>query len=116
VPGTVAHIRMPPSYRPAGDRWQGPDGSFLTVTSVPHLVPDPRDPEVGIATGPSCTMPLGERVLGFSYWSEIPQEGGVWHGTSVSWEEPPGTDVRISAIALDSRHRWEQLRILHSLR
>jgi hypothetical protein len=71
---------------------------------------------MGVVTGPSCRMRLGERLVGFSYWAELPHEGGMWHGISAAWEEPLGTDVIIRAIARESKGRWEQLRILHSLR
>lgn len=61
-------------------------------------------------------MRFGARLVRLTHWAEFPQEGGGWHGISAKWEEPEGTKVIISALAKDPKSRWEQLRILHSLR
>lgn len=85
------------------------------MTSAPHAVTASWDAD-RLVTGPSCVMSIGARLVGFSYWSELPQEGAVWYATSAAWQESAGTDVTISVLARNSKGRWEQLRILHSLR
>ena len=117
VPASTARIRVPPTYKHDGGRWLGL-GSLLTMTSAPRPRSDPRHPEeIGFSLKPaSCRMRFGTRMVRLTPWATFPQEGGVWHGISATWEEPEGTDIIITAEAEDPNSRWEQLRILHSLR
>jgi len=116
VPGTASRMWLPPTYRRSGDSWLGPDGEQVTVALGPHPVPDPRDPEqMGPLTGPICTVLRGDHRMGVSYWTEFPLEGGVFDAVSATWEETPGTDVVVKAVARASKRRREQLKIIHSL-
>jgi hypothetical protein len=116
VPTSVMTIRLPPSYREAGNGvWSRRDSSAIRVSRRAHPTPDPSDPEVGIRTGPRCTVQLGDQSVGFTTWEEFYQAGEVWYGMSATWAEEPGTDVEVKALTRNSNAQLEQLRVLHSL-
>ena len=117
MPTSVTTMHLPPSYREAGSGvWSRPDSSAIRVARRAHPTRDPRDPEgIGITTGPRCRVQLGDQSVGFTTWEEFPQTGGVWYGTSATWEEEPGTDVEVKALARNANAQLEQLRVLHSL-
>lgn len=116
VPATNARVRLPREYQQVGERWRAPDGSQISFGLASRLIPDPADDGLRLTFGPLCRMQLGQRVIGFTAWAEFQPDGGLWHGSSASWEELPGIIVAISATAQRPKRRWEQLRILHSLR
>jgi hypothetical protein len=117
VPTSVATLRVPPSYKETGSGWVGPDSNLIRVARRAHPTRDPRDPEgIGIATGPICTVLLGHEPVGLTKWEEFPLTGGVWHGTSATWEEEPGIDIEVVAVARDTKAQLEQIRVLRSVR
>ena len=105
VPASTARIRVPPTYKHDSGRWLGPGGNLLTMTSAPRPRRDPRHPEgIGFSLKPaSCGMRFGTRLIRLTPWAEFPQEGGVWHGISATWEESEGTDIIITALAEDPK-------------
>jgi len=117
VPSSVTTIRLPPSYREAGSGvWSRPDSSAIRVSRRAHPTRDPRDPEgIGVTTGPRCTVQLGDQSVGFTTWEEFYHTGEVWYGMSATWEDEPGTDVEVKALARNANAQLEQLRVLHSL-
>jgi hypothetical protein len=118
VPTSMMTMRLPTSYHAVDSgAWIRPDSSSIRISRRPHPTPDPRDPEgIGIRTGPRCTVQLGDQLVGFTTWEEIYQTGEVWYGMSASWEEEPGTDVELRALASNANVQLEQLRVLHSLK
>jgi hypothetical protein len=117
VPTSKATLRLPPSYKEAGIGWHGPDSSILRVSMPARRVADSRDPEgTGIVTGPLCRVQLGDRLVALNKWEELPGTGGLWHGTSVTWEETPGADVEIVALARNTKAQLEQIRVLRSIK
>jgi len=58
---------------------------------------------------------LGDQSVGFTTWEEFYQTGEVWYGMSATWEEEPGTDLEVRALARHANAQLEQLRVLHSL-
>jgi hypothetical protein len=73
----------------------------------------------GALRKPSCkgrgTTARGDQPVGFTTWEEFHQTGGVWYGTSATWEGEPGTDTELMALARDANAQLEQLRALRSI-
>jgi hypothetical protein len=116
VPTSVTTMRLPRSYRETGTGvWSRPDSSEIRASRRAHPTANPRDPEVGIRTGPRCLVLLGGQSVGFTTWEEFYQTGEVWYGMSATWEEEPGTDIEVKALARSANAQRQQLRVLHSL-
>jgi hypothetical protein len=118
VPASTAHIRVPPTYTQESGRWRGPNGSILIMTSAARTgrVSRHREGDRFSVRPASCEMRLGTRLVRFTPWAVIPPEGRTQHVVSATWDESEGSNIIITAHAEDTKSRWEQLTVLHSLR
>ena len=116
IPASAATLRLPRSYVNDDNVWRGPRGGFISVTWHPHRQPQPPAPGSIMVGGPECSHQLGERTVSFERWAEFPVAGGLRYVTVARWEEVAGTDVAVTAGAMDAKEQLEQLRVIHSLR
>ena len=113
LPGSAATLRLPRSYVRQGMAWHGPRGGYIAITSRPHQSRECLGG--GVCTRPSCSHELAERTVSFDLVAAWPEPNRPRSYIDAAWEEVAGTDVVLTAAAMDAAEQREQLRIVHSL-
>jgi len=114
VPSTPLKIRLPPSYVLNGAAWES-NGASITMGSHPHQPPEHEDPGQGMAHPPECSVQLAQRTVWLKRWIALTPSGAPNYLMVATWEETPGTDVEITAVARDTFEQREQVKVFYSL-
>jgi len=113
LPGSAATLRLPRSYVRHGEAWHGPRGGYIAITSRPH-----QDREClggGVCTQPLCHHEIGKRTVSLDLVAGWPEPNRPRSYIDAAWQEVAGTDLVVTAAAIDAAEQREQLRIIHSL-
>lgn len=114
VPATALKIRLPSSYVAKGATWES-NGASISMGSHPHQPPEHEDPGQGMAHPPECSVQLAQRTVWLKRWIALTTSGTPNYLMVAAWEETPGTDVEITALARDTFEQREQVKVIYSL-